>query len=68
MKNYRIGDDVTIRKDLLVGEFYGDESFVSQMLKYRGEKTKIVGTSEYGNHLLDIDKEDPWAWTEEMFE
>ena len=65
---YKVGDKITIRKDLEVGQ-YGCDKVLEEMLQYRGmsatieEVNKALGGYEYGL------KEMPDYWfTEEMFE
>lgn len=67
----KVGDKVTIRKDLIVGEDYGEIDFVSNMQDYLNKKAIIteVKVDIEGEvfYCLDVDGEQ-WMWSEEMFE
>ena len=68
MNNYKIGDKVTIRKDLVVNRQYGTDKFVPSMQEYLGATTTIIGYNEEMEwYFLEIDDES-WNWTSEMFE
>lgn len=65
---YKIGDTITIRKDLKESQKLGDQFITRAMLDYRGKKAKIVDTYGFsGIYSLDIDKKF-WNWNDEMFE
>lgn len=66
---HKIGDKVTIRKDLLADKFYGEAKIYcnEDMARRAGE---VVTIREYnGKHRCKI-KEDAydWTWCDEMFE
>lgn len=63
---YKVGDKVRIRKDLIVDEIYGNESFVTGMKGMCGKVVTIDSVNE-GVELYRI-KECGYNWTEEMFE
>lgn len=68
---FNVGDKVSIREGLQLGEFYGDCMYVSDMLQYEGKIATVteVFDSETGcpNYSLDIDK-GKWFWDSEMIE
>ena len=68
MKKYNIGDHVKIRSDLIPGRVYGGESFVDPMEEYAGKDAIIVRELTANEYFLDVDKDDHWGWTPEMFE
>ena len=45
--NFKVGDKVRVRKDLIVGKRYGEDnlSFVDDMEKYKGKQFEIIKTS-----------------------
>lgn len=45
--NFKVGDKVRVRKDLIVGKCYGEDnlSFVYDMEKYKGKQFEIIKTS-----------------------
>lgn len=63
---YKVGDKVKIKNNLKLGEWYGDNAFTRDMLKYRG-KTAIIKEIVNGCYLLDIDDCEKY-WTHEMLE
>jgi hypothetical protein len=63
---YKVGDVVTIRKDLIRNEEYGGNFFLLGMEDCKGKKAKIMAVRpEY--YDIDIDG-GFFAWTDEMFE
>ena len=63
---YKVGDTVTIRKDLSkVDLSYIDILVDEAMLKYEGKTAKIIDVEE-GYYILNIDTE--WIWGDEMLE
>lgn len=68
---FNVGDKVSIREGLQLGEFYGDCMYVIDMLQYEGKVATVteVFDSETGcpNYSLDIDK-GKWFWDSEMIE
>lgn len=75
---FKIGDVVTIRKDLYGGQCIDfksrDERYnvdgevvVSDMLQFRGKKATIVDIDRDGEYILDIDNGE-WYWIHLMFE
>ena len=68
---FNVGDKVSIREGLQLGEFYGDCMYVRGMLQYEGKVATVteVFDSETGcpNYSLDIDK-GKWFWDSEMIE
>ena len=43
---YNIGDKVRVRKDLIVGKFYGDFAFSDEMVNIKGEIYIVEGYSK----------------------
>lgn len=66
MLKHKIGDEVTIKSDLKVDEYYGVDMVVSKMIEYFGNKAKITRLLK-DKYELDID-DGEWCWTDEMFE
>jgi transcription antitermination factor NusG len=65
----KVGDKVTIRKDLKIHEKYGADVFDNHMIPYLGRQAKIIKIYEYKNtnkYDLDIDDSESY-WTDEMF-
>lgn len=63
---YKVGDKIRVRKDLEVGEIYGNIDFIDLMEKYKGQIVTVisVGTAHY-----EIEEDNgTWAWTDEMLE
>lgn len=66
---YKVGDKVTVRRDLQSGEQYGGLNFYgSYMGEFLGEQVTIrdVDTSD-NTYKINGDFEGPW-WSAEMFE
>lgn len=63
--NIKVGDTVTIRKDLKEGK-YGADSVVDSMLKYCGKSFKVARVRSDGKRF-DLEGV-PWNWTPEMVE
>ena len=53
MKEFKIGDEVRIRKDLKAGKEYGGVIVIPPMLKYCGKKTTIKNKPFSGGFLLN---------------
>lgn len=75
---FKVGDVVTIRKDLYNGQSidfdeedgrYGvdGEVVMSDMLQFRGKKATIIDIDRDGEYILDIDNGE-WYWVHLMFE
>lgn len=64
---YKVGDKVRIRKDLMIFERYGKQTFVEQMEKYKGMPATISEVFSDAYHIKE-DKGENWNWTDEMFE
>lgn len=62
---YKVGDVVKVKKDLVVGEHYGNQAFVDSMCRYRGNFYYIKKHSSCGYYLDSIDI---WEFTNEMLE
>lgn len=62
---YKVGDRVKIREDLIIGKEYGDNTFVSGMMPWRGQVVTISRVGKF--YQLDHDDYD-WDWTDEMIE
>ena len=61
---YKVGDRVRVRKDLVPGNFYGKDYYISSMDKFKGEKCVIT---EIWDQSYQINNFGYW-WSEEMFE
>lgn len=63
---YKVGDKVRIRRDLEVGEIYGDSDFIETMEQFKGEVVTIIDVNETSYNI----KEDNivFFWTDEMIE
>lgn len=64
---HKVGDKVRIRRDLKTLEVYGDQLFVEQMDKYKGESVTISEVFS-DTYYIKEDKGENWSWTDEMFE
>lgn len=62
---FKVGDTVTVRKDLKTG-WYGAELVVPEMLVLAGEEVEVKRICESDNTLLIVGS--TWNWTPEMFE
>lgn len=71
-KQYKVGDKVVVRSDLVDGEFYYmydvdyDDEFTSEMMDFVGETVTIAGISSVGAYNILEDGGD-WHWTDDMF-
>ena len=61
---YKIGDKVRVRKDLVPGNFYGKDYYISDMDKFKGEKCFITGMWDQSYQINNFG----YWWSEEMFE
>lgn len=61
---FKVGDKVRVRKDLIVGEEYGTNSFVKDMEHIRGKIVTIRRLHSTGYYI----EEYGFGWTDEMFE
>lgn len=69
MAKYKAGDKVRVRKDLVAGEFYGeDDYFALEMKAYMGEEAIITEVCSDGDYHISIDENKEWFFTDEMFE
>jgi hypothetical protein len=65
---YQIGDEVIISPDLSVTTYYKGNSVIEDMLKYAGQKAKIIKDCMPSGYELAIQgREIPWRWTPDMF-
>ena len=64
---YKVGDKVRIRRDLMIFERYGSQTFVKQMEKYKGMPATILEVFS-DTYYIKEDKCENWYWTDEMFE
>jgi len=63
---YKVGDKVRVRKDLIIGECYGEYSFTNNVISLKGKKGIII-SKDFDSYTLDLDK--TWGyWTDEMLE
>lgn len=65
--SYKVGDKVVVKKDLNEEGYYGDNTVVSEMVRFKGKTVTIDEVTYFGQYIL---KEDNlrWYWTDEMFE
>lgn len=76
MTQYNVGDKVTVRSDLLIGEQYAMENsdtydtFIDEMVYFLGKEVTIAEIEEYDGELEYLIEEDgqECSWTDEMFE
>jgi hypothetical protein len=67
---YKVGDKARVRNDLVHGEKYGSNTFISDMAKYKGAEVTIatINTSKYlYGYEIEEDGRN-WIWTDEMLE
>lgn len=66
---YKVGDKVKIREDLIDEECYGASRFVELMEEYKGQTAEIIIAYEADGdgYIIDIDG-GVWFWSAEMFE
>ena len=66
---FNVGDKVSIREGLQLGELYGDCGYVRDMLQYEGKVATVTEVfdceTDYPSYSLDIDK-GKWFWDSEM--
>jgi len=62
--NYNVGDRVLIRKDLVVGTFYGIDSFEQGMVPYLGKIATITAVNP-NSYAINLDA-GAYAWTNAM--
>lgn len=70
--NFKVGDTVTIRKDLKSGNMEDGFYISSSMLRYRGKtftitKVKTDGLDGLVEYILNIPGERNWLWTSKCF-
>ena len=61
----KIGDQVKIREDLIVGRKYGGLNFWENMYDYKGSEGKVAQVSHGGFYCLEGI---PYGWSREMLE
>ncbi len=65
MGKYKVGDKVRVRKDLVVGAYYGGQLFADDMERLCGKKVTIESVRDEGVYrIVEYD----YNWTDEMFE
>ena len=62
---FKIGDKVRVRDDLVIDEFYGYCTFVSDMESYKG---KVYAVEEVRGYYYLLDGTFCWGFTDEMLE
>lgn len=63
---YKVGDKVRVRKDLVVYKKYGSDTFVSDMISFKGKQVTI---KKVNDEKYQIEEDDSmWNWTDEMLE
>lgn len=65
---YQVGDKVKIREDLVALDYYGDIIFIEEMNEYKGKTAIITSVDSENRYSIDIDKDDDFTWSGEMFE
>ena len=71
MKEFKFGEKVRVRNDLIAGRTYGDELFTQQMVKFKGKIftiLKILKNKNKDSIYAISEDETGWRWTEEMVE
>ena len=62
---YKVGDKVRVREDLIVDQWYGEDTFTSGMVSFKG-KIVTISNIESGFYILKEDSS-RWNWADEMF-
>lgn len=75
MEEFKVGDKVRVRKDLLVDEFYDDGCKFINDMKYAlgevGEIIRVVKNGELIRYMIKLDSDDyyhPYCFSESMLE
>ena len=63
--NFKKGDEVKVRKDLVVGKFYNNHCFIKEMKEFENKILIIKDVS--GDYYL-IDDEEYWLFSDKMLE
>ena len=70
--NFKVGDKVRIKNDLIVGEYYGGIYFAPKMEKYKGQIGIIKSVNkqiEYYKILINNNTDSlKWNWSDKMLE
>ena len=61
---YKVGDVVTVRKDLVIDKLYGEDMFVEEMNCMKGKKVTIEDVDDCSCRICECG----FNWTDEMFE
>ena len=61
---YKVGDKVRVRKDLVPGNFYGKDYYISSMDKFKDKECFITGIWDQSYQINNFG----YWWSEEMFE
>lgn len=64
--NYKVGDKVRVRKDLVVDRDYGGVDFIDDMVQFKG-KIVTIKRADIKFYCIEGDKGE-FAWTDEMLE
>lgn len=68
MKEYKKGDKVRVRTDLVLGEDYDKMQFVREMVEYKGKEVTIADVYHYDPLRYEIEEDDCGSWwTNDMF-
>ena len=62
---FKVGDKVIVRNDLIIGEKYGDDFFITGMKDFVGKIVTIKRVVESGLYKVE---ENYYNWTDEMLE
>ena len=61
---YKVGDKVRVRKDLVGGNFYGKDYYISSMDEFKNKECVITGIWDQSYQINNFG----YWWSEEMFE
>lgn len=73
-KNYKVGDKVRVKKDLIVDESYDDGMlFISDMVRFKGKvvtitKVNCIEENKTRNEYRINEDDGIWRYTDEMLE
>ncbi len=69
MTKFKVGDNVKVKKNLKVNEYYNGCFFDRSMLTYCGQTLTIVKAfSDKGNDRYSVKETDTWHFSNDMFE
>lgn len=71
MMEFKVGDKVKVRTDLIIDNTYGYNNgcyFVEQMGKYKGKIYTIENIEREDRYTLNLENDDYWEFTHDMLE